>query len=123
MHADDAAALFQHAFGLGLQNEAERRKALGLVAQEIEELPLRHHRDEAATRAQPPEIRHIRGLLSDLHVDVVGLVVRPLQEGFKQPQFVQHFQRGRVHRVAAEVAQEIRVLLEHDHGHAGAREQ
>ena len=41
----------------------------------------------------------------------------------EQPELVHHLQRRRVDRVAAEVAQEVGVLLEHDDLDAGAREQ
>ena len=49
--------------------------------------------------------------------------MRALQEGVEQAELVHDAQRRRMHRVAAEVAQEVGVLLEHHRRHAGAGEQ
>ena len=49
--------------------------------------------------------------------------VRQPQEALEQAELVHQLERGRVDRVAAEVAQEIRVLLEHDGLDAGAGEE
>ena len=51
------------------------------------------------------------------------LVVRALQELVEQPEFAKQLQRRGVNRVAAEIAEEVGVLLEHLHLAAGAREQ
>ena len=49
--------------------------------------------------------------------------MRQRVERLAEPEFVQQPQRRRVHGVAAEVAQEVRVLLQHGHVDAGAGEQ
>ena len=49
--------------------------------------------------------------------------MRPLQEVFEQTELVHHLQRRGMHRVAAEIAQEVAVLLEHDDVDARARHQ
>ena len=45
------------------------------------------------------------------------------QEALLQPELVEQVDRRRVNGVAAEVAEEVGVLLEHDHLDAGARQQ
>jgi hypothetical protein len=51
------------------------------------------------------------------------LLMRQLQQIVQQPQLVHHFERRGMDRVAAEVAQKVGVLLQHQHVHAGARQQ
>ena len=43
------------------------------------------------------------------------LLMRPLEEFVEQAKLVHELQSGRMNGVAAEVAQEVRVLLENDH--------
>jgi hypothetical protein len=50
-------------------------------------------------------------------------VVRPLEEPAEHAELVENFHRRGVDRVAAEIAEEVGVLLEHPHRDAGAREQ
>jgi hypothetical protein len=51
------------------------------------------------------------------------LLVRQLQEFVEKPQFLHDVERRGMDRVAAEVAQEIGVLLQHHDVDAGARQQ
>ena len=51
------------------------------------------------------------------------LVVGQLEELVEQAEFVHQFEGRRMDRVAAEIAQEIAVLLQHDDIDAGARQQ
>src|SRR5439155_16142354 len=53
---------------------------------------------------------------------LADLLVRKLQEVVEQPQLVHDVERRRVDRVAPEVPEEIGVLLEHEDGDAGARQ-
>jgi hypothetical protein len=41
-HADDLAALLDHALSLGIHQQGEARKGPAVARQEIEEVPLRH---------------------------------------------------------------------------------
>jgi hypothetical protein len=50
-------------------------------------------------------------------------VVRALQKAVEHPQFVEQPQGRGMNRVAAKIAEEILMLLEHDRRHAGACEQ
>ena len=120
---DDAAALLDQVGRLGLHAQVERRVAPGLLGQEIEEIPLRHQGDEFAARRQMAEIRHREALRADLTGQRLDLLMRQLQELVEQAQFVHQLERRWMDRVAAEIAEEIRVLLQHHDVDAGAREQ
>ena len=54
---------------------------------------------------------------------LVQFLVRQLQEFLEQAELVHQLERGRMNRVAAEIAVEIGVLLQHRHFHAGTRQQ
>src|SRR5215831_2144408 len=54
---------------------------------------------------------------------MLHFLVRQLEERVQQAELVDHLERGRVDGVAAEVAQEVGVLLEHHDRDAGARQQ
>ena len=62
-------------------------------------------------------------LVADDSADLAHLLVRQLEERLEQAKLVHHLQRRGVDRVAAEIAQEVRVLLQNDDIDAGAREQ
>ena len=68
------------------------------------------------------EIHRERGV-AHANVDTFRLVMRKLQQLVEQAELVHHFERRRVYRVAAKVAQKIGVLFENDHLDARAREQ
>ena len=124
LHPHDTAFFLDHARALRAQQQAKARAALGLVAQEVEELPLRHERDEAAGhRAQALEVGQAHTLAGDGGMQTAHLVVRTRQEGVKQPQVGHDLQGRRMDGVAPEVAQEVGVLLEHRHVDAGTHEQ
>ena len=69
------------------------------------------------------EIGDLQHLASNLGTDLVHFVMRPGEESLQQAEFVQHLQCRRMHGVAAEIAQEIRVLFQHHDLDAGARQQ
>ena len=50
-------------------------------------------------------------------------MVRTFEEFIEEAEFTQQLERGRMHRVPAEIAQEVTVLLEHGHAASGARKQ
>jgi hypothetical protein len=52
-----------------------------------------------------------------------GFLVGPFQELFQQPKLVQDFERGGVDRIAAEIPQEVTVLLEDHDVDTGPRQQ
>ena len=53
----------------------------------------------------------------------VDLVVGPLEEALEHPELVEDLHRRGVHRVAAEVAEKVCMLLQHSHPTAGAGEE
>ena len=59
----------------------------------------------------------------DPQLGAVDLVVRPLEEALEHPELVEDFHGRGVDRVAAEIAEEVGVLLEDLHAAAGAGEQ
>ena len=52
-----------------------------------------------------------------------SFLMRQLQEIIEQAEFVHHLERRGMDRVAAKIAQEIGMFLQHDHIDAGARQQ
>ena len=65
-HAGDPPVLLDQVRRLGLHAQIERRIALALLGEEIEEVPLRHQRDEFATGWQMAEIRDLNMFGADL---------------------------------------------------------
>ena len=61
--------------------------------------------------------------IADPAAQLAQFLMRPLEEIVEQAQFVDHLQGRGMDGVAAEIAEEVRVLLEHDHVDAGAREK
>ena len=122
-HADDAPVLLDQVGRLGLHAQVERRVALALLGQEVQEIPLRHQRDEFAVRRQMAEIHHLKVFGADLGGQRFDLLMRQFQELVEQAEFVHQLERRRMDRIAAEVAEEIGVLLQHHDANAGARQQ
>ena len=112
-HAGDAPVLLDQIGRLGLHAQVECPVALALLGQEVEEVPLRHQRDEFAVRRQMAEIGHRKAFGADLPGQRFDLLMRQLQELVDQAEFVHQFERRGMNRVAAEIAEEIGVLLQH----------
>ena len=122
-HADDAPVLRDEVGGFGLHAQREAGISLGVQRQEIEEIPLRHEGDEPAARRQMREVGERELGVADHAPDLSQLLVRPAQELVEQAELVDQLERRGMDRVAAEIAQEVGVLLEHDHVDAGARQK
>ena len=93
------------------------------LGEEIEEVPLRHEGNELAARRQVAEIREVVLAVAEERGDGGLLVVRQLEELVEQAELAHDLEGRGMNGVAAEIAQEIGVLLEHDDVDAGAREQ
>ncbi len=65
----------------------------------------------------------VKTLRADLDGNLPHLGVRTRQELVEHAEFGDEIERRGMDRVAAEIAQEVFVLLEHDHVDAGAGEQ
>ena len=84
---------------------------------------MRHQRDELAPGRQVGEIRDLDAGVADPALELAHLLVRPREELLEQAELIHHLQRRRMNGVAAKVAQEIAVLLEHHDLDAGARQE
>ncbi len=113
-------ALLDELEGLRLHFEAEAGVAPSLFGDEIQEIPLGHEGDEFAVGGQMREVGDGHPFFADLHCDAAQLLMRPLEEGVEYAKLVHDLQSGRVNGVAAEITQEVRVLLENDHLDSGA---
>ena len=69
------------------------------------------------------EIGDAEALVAELALHMGHLLVRQGEELVEQAELGQHVGGRRMDRVAAKVAEEIGVLLQHDHVDAGARQQ
>ena len=121
--ADNAPVLFDQIGRLGLHAQVECRVALAVLGQEVEEVPLRHQRNEFAVRRQMAKIDQLNVFGADLRRQRFDFLMRQLQEFIDQAELEHQFERRRMNRVAAEIAEEIGVLLQHHDMNAGARQQ
>ena len=78
--ADDAAVLLDEIGRFGLHAQVECRVTLAMLGEEVEEVPLRHQRDEFAVRRQMAEIGHLKVLGADLRTYRFDLLMRQFQE-------------------------------------------
>ena len=123
-HAGDAAALLDQIGRLRPHAQMERRITLAVLGEEIEEIPLRHQRDELAAGRQVAEIGDgISRVAERMRRSVAAFSCGSLQELVEQAELVHQLERRGMDGVAAEIAQEVGVLLEHDDVDAGARQQ
>jgi hypothetical protein len=107
----------------GLHAQVKARIAFALAREKIEEVPLRHEGDEAASGGKMGEIGEYDLLVADDAGDLVHLLVRQLEKLIEQAKLVHDLERRGMDRVAAEVAEEVGVLLQHHDIDAGASEQ
>jgi hypothetical protein len=122
-HAGHAAALLDQVDRLRPHADVERGIAPAPLAEKIEEVPLRHQRDELAARRQMGEIGKGIFVTAEDGADIDLLLVRQLEKLVEQAKLGHDLQGRGVDGVAAEVAQEVGMLLEHDDIHARARQQ
>src|SRR5438105_8874377 len=120
--ADYAIVLYQQINDLGLHVQLEIRKSFCVGGNEIEKVPLRHKRDEFATRGELGEISDGYNPAVDHGAQLPHFLMRLLQEFIKQAEFVHQLERGRMNGISSKVAVEIGVLLKHCQLHAGPRE-
>src|SRR5882724_422449 len=99
------------------------RIARGLLIDKIQKIPLRHKAEKLAARWQVSQIRERNKFIAYLPADFSDLLMRTFEKLFDQTEFVHHFERGRMNRIAAKVAEEIGMLFEHDHRDARAGQQ
>ena len=71
-------------------------------------------------RGDVPKAGYLECIISEDAIDRAQFLVRQLQKVFQQTQFIHHLQRRGMDGVAAEVAKEVLVLLQHCNLHASA---
>jgi hypothetical protein len=108
---------------LRLHEQAERRVPLRVLGEKTQEIPLRHQRDKRAVRSDVSEVGHRHRFPADHAGQPPHLGVRQREELVEQTELVHDVERRWVDGVAAEVAQEVSVLLQHHDVDAGARQQ
>ena len=101
----------------------DRRWIAALRGKEIEEVPLRHQRDELRLGRQMRKIGDRQWCVAKLSGELEDLLVRKLQKLIEPAKFVHHLQCRGMNSVAAEVAKEVGMLLEHRHVDALPGEQ
>jgi hypothetical protein len=69
------------------------------------------------------EVGDRHGEVADLRPQLTDFLVGELQEPVQEPELVHDLERRGVDRIAAEVAQEVRVLFQHEHADPGAAQQ
>ena len=121
--ARHATTLAQQVLRLTTHLKVEGRVPACPPAQKVEEVPLRHHGQELAARREVPEVNQLVGRPIDPQLELIDLGVRQPQELVEQIEVGQDVGGGGMNRVAAEISEEVRVLLQHHHLHAGTDEQ
>src|SRR6266481_4629313 len=101
--ADYAIVLYQQIDDLGLHVQLEIRKSSCVGGDEIEKIPLRHERDEFATRGELGEISDGHDLPVHHGAQLAHFLMRLFQEFIEQPKLVHQFQVGGMNGVAAEI--------------------
>ena len=123
VRADHVPGLDDEIAHLGAHQHPKFRKRGAALGQEVQKIPLRHDRDELAARRQMAQVGDGHLDTVDAAADLAQLGVRPRQEVVEHAELGHYLQGRRVDRVAAKVAQEVGVFLEHDHVDTGPREQ
>src|SRR5437762_3125129 len=122
-NADDAVSFFYQISDFCLHLQLERWIAGRVFGDEIQEVPLRHERDELTSCRQVRKVSQRNRFIADLSDHLGHFGVRPFEKVFEEAQLVHQLERGWMNRVAAKVAQKICVLLEHDDFYARTRQQ
>ena len=123
LHARDAIAVPDEVDRLRRHHHFQRSKPLAALAQEIEKVPLWHEGDEGIFDVVPAQDGEPHRLAAEHPLHPLQPLMRQFQEAVDQPELVHHLQRGGMHGVAAKIAEEIRMLLQHHDVDAGASEQ
>src|SRR5205085_3994753 len=95
-----------------LHAKRECREMFCLPGKKVQEVPLRHERDEFAMRRQTRKIGHRNKVTVENAADLSQLLVRQLEKLLKQSEFMHDLERRRMNGVAAEIAVEIGVLFQ-----------
>jgi len=116
----DAITLCDQILGLGFHQKMKVGQLLCFCRQEIQKVPLRHQGDEFAGRGQAGEIADREMVVAKIQAGGSDRGIWQLEEVLQQPQLMHDLKGRGVHRVAAEIAQEVPVLFQNRHIHPGA---
>jgi len=122
-HADGPAAFVDQALPFRVHQQREARESAAVARHEIEEVPLRHHGDVGRRYRQMREVGDLDLLVAEEAGEARQLVMRQPQEFLEQAELVHHRERRGMDGVAAEITQEVAVLLQHHDRHARPRQQ
>src|ERR1039457_6406790 len=123
LYSCDPFACTKEVHDIVLHSQLEVGEPPGFSGKKIEEIPLRHERNKFAMGRQAAEVGCLKCEVAKHTANRGQLLMGHFQEVFQQPQLVHHLQRGRMHRVAAKIAIEVGVLLQHRNFYPGPREQ
>jgi hypothetical protein len=123
LHPHDPPVLGDQVGDLRVHQQMEGGIALAVRGEEVEEVPLRHQRDELAVGGEVREVRTGVDAPLDLEVEPRDLLVGHAQELVEEAELVHQLEGRGMDGVAAEIAEEVGVLLEHHHLDPGAGEQ
>ena len=122
--AFDGAVFFPEEAGcLPTHAQGEAGEAGGFGGEEVEEVPLRHERDEFCVTGNMGEVGHGDAAISDEAGETGDLSMGNAEEFFEEAKFVEEFECGGMDGVAAEVAEKVCMFLEDGDGDALAGEE
>lgn len=120
----DLFALPQHTGDFVFGEQSEAGLFGGGLSKQVEQVPLRHHRDMAVTPAKPGKVRQQQLFAVGCgEPDVLHPGLGKRIETVEEPEVLQQAQRGGMDSIAAEIPQEVGVLLQHSHLDAGSGQQ
>src|SRR3989441_9119671 len=122
-HAGDALAVEREAGHFGFHLQLKSGVDAGSLRQKVEEVPLRHERQELAADRKVGEVGERERGVADLSPQLADLLMRQLQEFVEHAELVEDLQSRGVDGVAAKIAKEIGVFLEDFHAYSRSGQQ
>ena len=122
VHTDHPLAIEAKSGHFGFHLQLKCRIDPRFSREKVKEVPLRHEREELAAHREVGEIAEGERGVADLSVQLTDFLVWQLQQIVEDAELVENFQRRRMDGIAAEVAEEISVLLQNLDANPGAGE-
>ena len=89
-HSSHPTVLVQQPGDLGLHSQGERRLGLRGLGEQVQQVPLRHHRNVGVRLAtQPAEIDHRDVAPGHVKADLMDLTVRQRRETLPEPELIE----------------------------------
>ena len=95
--------------------QGEGRNPPGGLGQQVQQMPLRHEADVGVRDPEAGEIGEGERAVGEGDGEPFDVAMRQFQQLLPEPEFVEQVQGRGMHGVAAEVAQEVGVLLQQHH--------